>query len=346
MVSARRDPLRVALVGTGGVCTGFHIPALKSVGAHVVAAVDPNPKSLAQAGRLLPGATLLRSLADFPEGIDCAVVSSPTALHARQAIELLERGVDVLCEKPLARTSSEAEEVVRTATDHHRVLQVGYTRRFHPAAEHVRETLAKGDRGAPLGCLMLAGHVWGSGELSPSTMNKDLSGGGVLVDIGVHLVDRACSWFGDLSLVEYLDDNAGGMEANAVVRLAGKVGGVRVPVTILLSRTRELGFRSSVGFAAGSLVSDLNRGHSVTWVDSVPGSSGLRSEVVNLAPPQEAVGYFAAQWQEFASRTQGGEERLSSLRDAVHVTQLVEQCYARRQPLSLPWEEMPEALGA
>ncbi len=340
MVSSPGDSLRVALVGTGGVCTGFHIPALKSMGAHIVAAVDPNPQSLAQAGKLLPGAALYPSLSGLPMDIDCAIVSSPTALHARQAIELLERGIDVLCEKPLARTSSEAEAVVKAARD--RVLQVGYTRRFHPAAQHVRETLTKGNRGEPLGCLMLAGHAWGSGELSGSTMNKDLSGGGVLIDIGVHLVDRAYSWFDDLTLVEYLDDEEGGMEADSIVRLRGHAGRVEVPVTIILSRTRELGFRTAVRFDSGSLVSDLNQGHAVAWIPAEPAVSSASTPgpvLTDLAPRQEAVFYFVEQWREFAGRIQGAEERFSSLTDAVEVTRVVERCYAQRERLSLPWEE-------
>ncbi len=339
------DSLRVALVGTGGVCTGFHIPALKALRAHVVAAVDPSKQSLAQAGTLLPRAVLVPSLSDLPKDVDCAVVSSPTAFHAQQAIELLERGIHVLCEKPLARTASEAEAVVKAAKDHDHVLQVGYTRRFHPSAQYVHDALARGDVGPPLACLMLAGHALGSGELTASTMNKDLSGGGVLIDIGVHLVDRACGWFDDVTLVDYADDNAGGMEADAVVRLMGSAGGSRVPISILLSRTRALGFRSSVSFATGSLVSDLNQGHTVAWVDAASERAGPRATFSDLAPAQEAVYYFAAQWREFTSRIHGGPERFSSLRDAAHVTQLVEQCYDRRKPLALPWEEITETRG-
>ncbi len=339
------EPPSVALVGVGGVCTAFHIPALKASRARVVAAADPSPDALARAKNAFPHIRTVASPSELPKEVDCAVVSSPTTMHAAQAVELLERGIHVLCEKPLACTLGDATTVARTAEKQSRVLQVGYFRRFHPSAQWMRTTVARGDRGPPKGCTMVVGHVWRSGELSPSTMRLELSGGGVLIDIGVHLLDWVCDWFQDVSLAESLDDNRGGMEANALIRLDGGVGATRVPITLILSRTRELGWKTAVEFGDGFAVVDFNEGHAVTWMsearDAALPSLGRRT-VLRLAPPRNTTAYFVAQWREFLSRLGGGSEERSSVKAAIHVTELVEACYRRRAPLRLPWESDAE----
>lgn len=329
----------IALVGVGDVCTRFHIPALKSIGARVVAAADPNPASLARARKAFPRIRTVSSLSELPADVECAVVSSPTVFHARQTVELLERGVHVLCEKPLACSAADAEAAARLAEKQGLSLQVGYFRRFHPTAASIGGALRRGEWGAPKACLMVIGHEWGASELSPSTMDARLSGGGVLIDIGVHLLDRACSWFDDLTLTEYLDDNRGGMEANAMVRLTGNVGATRVPVTVILSRTRALGWNTTVEFEQGSAICDTNEGSEMTWVPA--GSSGSaepKPRRVRLGSAKDTVRYFAEEWDEFFSRIRGGGEVHSSLRDAARVTDLVERCYRNREDLSMAWD--------
>ncbi len=331
----------IALVGVGDVCTRFHVPALKSLKARVVAAVDPNPAALARARRAFPRIQTVSSPSNLPDGADCALVSSPSTFHARQTVELLERGVHVLCEKPIACTLADAEAMVRAAEVHGRTLQVGYFRRFHPTAQTIRHALKRAEWGAPKRCLMVIGHEWRPGELSPSTMDARLSGGGVLIDVGVHVLDRACSWFDRLAHVEYLDDNRGGMEANALVRLAGNADGSGIPVTIVLSRTRALGWNTVVEFERGTVICDTNEGSEMTWIPpSAPGSNAQGPQQrIRLSPPRDTIAYLVAEWEEFLSRVRGGNEVHSSVRDAVHVTELVEDCYGSRKPLPMVWDE-------
>ena len=75
------------------------------------------------------------SLEELLGAVDAASVAVPTEQHAAVAARLLEAGVDVLVEKPMARTIAEADQMIATAERHGRVLQVGHLERFNPAVE-------------------------------------------------------------------------------------------------------------------------------------------------------------------------------------------------------------------
>ncbi|MSO20688.1 MAG: Gfo/Idh/MocA family oxidoreductase [Acidobacteria bacterium] len=77
-------------------------------------------------------------LQDMKGQVDAATVSVPTQSHSAIAVELLESGVDVLVEKPLASSVAEADEMVATASGHNRILQVGHLERFNPAVAAAR----------------------------------------------------------------------------------------------------------------------------------------------------------------------------------------------------------------
>jgi predicted dehydrogenase len=246
----------------------------------------------------------------------------------------------VLCEKPLACSEKEAETLVEVAQAHGVVLQVGYYRRFHPAAQRVRSWLEDGALGRPRRCTVVGGHALRPHREGASLMDPAQSGGGVLIDIGVHMVDRVLSWFEAVTLREYFDDYAGGMEANALVRLDGHVRGQALPITMVISRTADLGYHAAVEFDDGTVVCPLNAGHEVTVIapSGSPGDDARPRRTVEAGPHRRAVDYFGDQWAEFVAQVRGVAPRVSSLRDAVRTTAIVEACYRTRQPLVLPWE--------
>jgi predicted dehydrogenase len=331
----------VALVGGGNICQAFHVPCLTAAGAIIKYVVDPDPNALAQVRRLAPGVVALRDIADLPKDAECAIVCTPTLLHARHVRVLCERGIHVLCEKPLACTRAEADALVEIARKNNVVLQVGYYRRFHPSAQRVHTILRSGELGAPSRCLVLGGHIYNSRSVGPSLMDREVSGGGALMDVGVHVIDRLMSWFDALTLMQYLDDSEGGMEANAVVRLEGRLHGHVTPITVLLSRTADLGYQTSIRFEAAMVLCHLNVGHELTVVLRSVGLLGQECSPrmsIRIVEPRDTPSYFRDQWLEFVAQTAGQPNRVSSLQDAVRTTALVEECYRTRGKLALPWE--------
>ncbi|MEZ5812978.1 MAG: Gfo/Idh/MocA family oxidoreductase [Rhizobiaceae bacterium] len=136
---------RIAVLGCG-YWGSNHIRTLKSLGAlHAV--------SDANAARAEGFASEQECLAIAPDDlfgrddIDAIVMALPPQFHAEYAIRAVEAGKDVLVEKPIALTVSEAEAAVNAAAEHDRVFMVGHVLRFHPAFEMLERLIAEGELG-------------------------------------------------------------------------------------------------------------------------------------------------------------------------------------------------------
>jgi hypothetical protein len=115
----------LGFLGVGWI--GRHrMQAILGTGAIDVAAIaDPSPEMAAEAGKLAPDARLVSTLDDILDlGVDGVVIATPSAMHAEQSIQALERGVAVFCQKPLGRTTAEVQAVVDAARKADRLLSV------------------------------------------------------------------------------------------------------------------------------------------------------------------------------------------------------------------------------
>ncbi|MFI7274997.1 Gfo/Idh/MocA family protein [Streptomyces sp. NPDC049879] len=150
--------LRAAVVGTGGIVTGSHLPALRAHADRVelVAAVDVAPERLAAFRRKAGEAglaaeeftdlgTMLREASP-----DLVLIGTPPSLHGEQTVAALEAGASVLCEKPLTLSLAEYDAVAAAerATGSH--ASVVFQHRYGSGARHARRLIAGGELGAPL----------------------------------------------------------------------------------------------------------------------------------------------------------------------------------------------------
>ena len=126
------------MVGAG-VFGRHHLRVLsQSLNATVAGVVDADPERAAQAAaehNCLTYATI----EELKGNADAAVVAVPTSLHAKVGCELLEAGIDVLVEKPIASDRAQARRLVETAERHGRILQVGHLERFNPAVAALKK---------------------------------------------------------------------------------------------------------------------------------------------------------------------------------------------------------------
>ena len=126
------NPLRVAVVGAG-VFGRNHIRVIRQMpDVELAAVVDSDPKKL-EALDLSPATMRVASLDQIPAALDAAVVVTPTKTHETITARLLESGLDVLVEKPIADSSQAGERLGRIAEERGRILQVGHLERFNPA---------------------------------------------------------------------------------------------------------------------------------------------------------------------------------------------------------------------
>lgn len=179
---------RVGFLGTGWI--GRHrMAAMLATDAIEAAAIcDPSPECAAEAAKLAPGAQTLPTLdAMLDAGLDGVVIATPSALHAEQSIAALERGLAVFCQKPLGRNAGEAQAVAAAAFRADRLLSVDFSYR-HTAG---MQAIAKLVRGGELGQIFAADLVFHN-AYGPDKLwfyDRTQSGGGCVMDLGVHLVD-------------------------------------------------------------------------------------------------------------------------------------------------------------
>jgi predicted dehydrogenase len=179
---------RLGFLGVGWI--GWHrLASLAMSGAARVAMVaDASGDAAAAASRLVPHARVGRSMDELlAEPLDGIVIATPSALHADQTIAALERGRAVFCQKPLARTGDESRRVVEAARRADRLLHVDFCYRHLAAATALRQLVRDGGLGDVYAVEATFHNAYGPSQAW--SRNRRLSGGGALIDLGVHLVD-------------------------------------------------------------------------------------------------------------------------------------------------------------
>jgi predicted dehydrogenase len=135
------------------------------------------------------------------QDVDAVIVSTPPSLHAEMAIEALNAGKHVLCEKPLARSLEECERMIAAAERSQRFLATGFNYRFYPSILKARQLFDSGLIGE-------LDHIRSYTGYSATAHNHDwlhdaaVMGGGALRDNGIHLIDITCYFLGEIASVQ------------------------------------------------------------------------------------------------------------------------------------------------
>ncbi|QLL66219.1 Gfo/Idh/MocA family oxidoreductase (plasmid) [Sinorhizobium mexicanum] len=179
---------RIGFLGVGRI--GLHrMKAIVDTEAVETAAIfDPSPEMAAAARELTPEASVVSSFETLlDQQLDGLVIASPSALHAAQSIVALEQGVAVFCQKPLGRTRDEAAAVVDAARRVNRLLGVDLSYRYTDGMRQIRDLIVAGELGTVFAVDLTFHNAYGPSK--PWFYDKALSGGGCVIDLGVHLVD-------------------------------------------------------------------------------------------------------------------------------------------------------------
>lgn len=190
---------RLGFLGVGWIGRHRMNAILNTDKVDIVAIADPSPETAAEAGRSAPDAKLVATLDELLDmDLDGVVIATPSALHAEQSIRALERGAAVFCQKPLGRTADEVKAVVGAARRADRLLGVDLSYRFTEGMRRIREVVRSGELGHIYAVDLTFHNAYGPDK--PWFYDPALSGGGCVMDLGVHLVDLAL-WTLDYPLV-------------------------------------------------------------------------------------------------------------------------------------------------
>jgi predicted dehydrogenase/nucleoside-diphosphate-sugar epimerase len=341
--------VRVAVVGCGAISQSFHLPVLAGHEAvRLTALVD---RDLARATELARAYGVETVLADAnalsPDRVDAALVATPPFHHPSCCTELARRGIHVLVEKPMAIQARDARAMADAAREAGVVLTVGYFRRLFPNVGLLRAALEQGTLGRPLGFDAEEGdeYTWHLATLS--NLRKEQGGGGVLIDLGSHVLDLLLYLFpGAFEVLDYRDNALGGSETDCLLRLRLEWQGSPVDGRVELSRTRRLRGTLRVVCERGTL--ELRTGeryrvgvlpNDTALVDPVRGTPRDFALQATWADERETPGYegYRAEIDDWLQAIRTGEPAQLSADSGVRTVELIEECYDRAGRLNEPW---------
>lgn len=185
--------VKIGVIGTGAIAQAHLAAYAGNPDAELVAVSDLNLDRATSAAEKYGAERAYGDpnelLAD-PE-VDAVSICTWNDSHARWAIAALKAGKHVLVEKPMARTHAEAVEMEQAVAESGRVLQVGFVRRHSPNAQLLKSFIDNGDLGEIY--YATASVIRRVGNPGGWFADKSISGGGPLIDIGVHVIDL--SWY-------------------------------------------------------------------------------------------------------------------------------------------------------
>jgi predicted dehydrogenase len=192
------DPVRIGIIGTGNIA-GAYARAYKEIPeAEIVALCDIIPGKAAAYGER-NGFTGAKTFLDYRKmlaqcSLDAVSISTPNRAHSFIAIDALQAGLHVLCEKPMSVTLEEAVNMARASAKAQRILSIGFQPRYDPNMQEIKRIVQSGALGkvyyVETGGGRRRGMPWGT------FIKQDTAGFGAIADIGCYSLDMALNALG------------------------------------------------------------------------------------------------------------------------------------------------------
>ncbi|MEW6507037.1 MAG: Gfo/Idh/MocA family oxidoreductase [Bacteroidota bacterium] len=186
------DKTKVGVIGLGGIAQLVHLPILAKLDSvQLVSVAEINKSRLKNVGEKYPSAKQYIDYKEMlaKEELDAVIISTTTDTHKKIALDCLEEKKNILIEKPISRNLKESKEIAAAAKKAKKVAMAGMNSRFRPDVMLLRSIINSGD----LGELFYINCSWlrKKSSLQKWFVNKNLSGGGVIIDLGIVLLDLA-----------------------------------------------------------------------------------------------------------------------------------------------------------
>ena len=335
------QPVEIALVGCGAIAQRGYLPALNLVpDVRCLWLVDVNRKLAETLARRFRIAKATDDYLSAVEQVEAVILAVPSHLHAPMALKALERGKAVLCEKPLGRTTEEVHKMVAASERASAPLMAGMIFRQFPGLLQIRAAFPWDVLGTLREIHASYGNPLDWPVSNPSFFDRELAGGGVLLDLGVHLVD-SLSWVLSLkeaSVTEYCDDGESGLESEARASLTVRIAESREVIPCLLEVSRFRRLRNCIE-VLGEKASLLIPFSSTDTPPRLREDGESRPAFPQSMPPRSETDCFGEQIKAFARRVRGLEANSAAGKSQVHVLEIIESCYSVRKSLAFSWQD-------
>jgi predicted dehydrogenase len=189
------DPVRIGLIGAGFIADAGHMPGIAAhPEAEAIVACDFDQARLAQFAEKWQIPRTVETWQELLEtpGLDAVSVCLPNALHAEVTQAALNKGLAVMCEKPMALTTADADDMVLTSVRTGKMLAIKVHNRYRRSCLKAQEIIASGVLGDIYHAEVRSYRRSGIPGIGSWFTQRKLAGGGALADCGIHPLDAAC----------------------------------------------------------------------------------------------------------------------------------------------------------
>ena len=283
--------IRIGIIGFGKMGQ-IRAAAMEAVGGFdIVRVFDVNlPDAVAY-----PTAPSAQAIIDDAD-VDAVVICLPNFLIKPTVIAALQAGKDVFCEKPPAMNAAEMAEIAQVHADTGRTLMYGFNHRRHAAVVKMKEVVDSGDLGKVLWMRGRYGKSVDAEYFTGWRIDKDLAGGGILLDQGIHMLDLFLhiggSPFDEVqAMVSSLYWKTPGIEDNVFAMMRNRDTGMCAQLHSTMTQWRHL-FSLEVFMERGSMVLNGLKTSSPTYGEEILTISRNRKKAPAVSREQEEVFHY------------------------------------------------------
>lgn len=241
-----KKKIRLGIIGAGEIVRTIHLPVLKQIQSiEIVWIMDINKKRAIQIAQSF-GIKNVYSDYSFTHEVDAVLIAVPVGVRSKVWEVVFEKKWNVLCEKPITRGVKEFDEIVKHMLQNKKVLFAGLMRRYYGSTKLAKDIVSSNIFGPLI-------EIWAGegGQMTRTARgsdwyqtNRDLAGGGVLIETGSHLIDQLVSIAQpvEVNVTKYIQSpNLVSMEFSSEVSGEFKMfNGEKVPFKSMISRSHEV----------------------------------------------------------------------------------------------------------
>jgi predicted dehydrogenase len=324
------EKLKVALIGTGGISQIFRIPALQNIeNVELVALCDVDEAKVSFIAEKFNIKNVYYDIENLlrKEVLDGIFICTPNNFHYPMALATLEKEVPTFIEKPMALNQTQAERLVKTAKKAKVPIVIGMNNRFRDDAIILKDFLNKNELGDPFYIKTGWLRRWNLEPQQSWLFDKKISGGGVIMDIGIQLTDLSLWLLGlpKVKNVRTFNFNVfaeGSVEDSALVVLQTETNVViTVEVAWRLHLEKDMSYTHVFGKQGSAFLNPLRlyremHGNlvNVTPVHSTPSADVFKSA-------------FANEIHNFLEVIQGKTEPVTPAEDGIYLMRIIDAIY-------------------
>lgn len=328
-------PLSLGFLGVGWIGRNRMEVLINEGKIHAAAIFEPQLQNAQEALKIAEKAVIAKDISEIYNNtnLDGIVIATPSALHAPQSIKALKAGKAVFCQKPLGRTAAEVRAVVEASATEDKLLGVDLSYRYTKAFQEIYKIIRNGEIGEIFSVDLTFHNAYGPDKEWFYDMNR--SGGGCVLDLGIHLIDLAL-WSLDFPQVKSvqsrlfykgkrLEPNENQVEDYASVAMETKAGAIiNLQCSWHLSAGRDAVIEAEFfGTEGGAKFKNINGSFYDFQAEKY---KGTQTEIL-VTPPDDWSGRAGIAWAQKVEAGTGFEA--GSAREFIRTAEIIDLIYKR-----------------